>query len=460
MAAITPSPEKRDNRKRILLISLIGAIFILLSVIAFSIIRTSTSNGYPTPTPAIASRPDIPMMQVIVASQPIARGSQFLEGAIERQDWPAELVPPDIIADEVETIGMLARQNIAPGQVIRRSMLMLATHWTISSSPAITGGLAYFSRGEGVLFAVDVQTGREIWGFPSGEVPAPPTIVEDTIYVFGRQWSSPFVLPTLILYKVDARTGQVIWRFDEVEIAETSHPISPVVVDDTVYFKSQTMLYAVNADTGSERWRYTAGSEIVSSPAAAEGVVLFTDRNGYFYAVDAASGTELWRNRPSYWYLSAPMMISEGIVYVGRRDGLLRALNTQTDQEIWRFDTGQVTAPPTLVDDILYVIGSSTLYAIDARTGQEIWRFDEVEIVETMKPIPPVVADNLVYFKNEKTLYAIDAAGGRERWRFTADSEIVSPPTAVEGLIYFTDLDGYFYAVTAETGEKQWRVRP
>ena len=67
---------------------------------------------------------EIPTTQVIVALQPIARGSEFVAGSIGRRDWPANNVPPDTIADEAETIGKVAKTEIVQGQVLVRSMLV------------------------------------------------------------------------------------------------------------------------------------------------------------------------------------------------------------------------------------------------------------------------------------------------------------------------------------------------
>ncbi len=79
----------------------------------------------PTVTPGVAQESGgIPTTQVIVALQPIGRGSEFVAGSIGRRDWPANNVPPDIIADEAETIGKVAKTDIVQGQVIVRSMLV------------------------------------------------------------------------------------------------------------------------------------------------------------------------------------------------------------------------------------------------------------------------------------------------------------------------------------------------
>jgi pilus assembly protein CpaB len=72
----------------------------------------------------VAEATTIPTTQVLVALQPIGRGSEFVAGSIGRRDWPANNVPPETIADEAETIGKVARTEIVQGQVIVRTMLV------------------------------------------------------------------------------------------------------------------------------------------------------------------------------------------------------------------------------------------------------------------------------------------------------------------------------------------------
>jgi pilus assembly protein CpaB len=85
------------------------------------------SGGEPVESTETTIEPEptgIPTTQVIVALQPIARGSEFVAGSIGRRDWPANNVPPETIADEAETIGKVARTEVVQGQVIVRTMLV------------------------------------------------------------------------------------------------------------------------------------------------------------------------------------------------------------------------------------------------------------------------------------------------------------------------------------------------
>ncbi|MDM8520539.1 Flp pilus assembly protein CpaB [Anaerolineales bacterium HSG6] len=76
------------------------------------------ADAPPTPTP------EIPLREVIVALQPIARGAPFVAGSIGRRSWPeSSVLPPGVIDQEVETIGKVAKTDIVQGQLILRDML-------------------------------------------------------------------------------------------------------------------------------------------------------------------------------------------------------------------------------------------------------------------------------------------------------------------------------------------------
>jgi outer membrane protein assembly factor BamB len=61
---------------------------------------------------------------------------------------------------------------------------------------------------------------------------------------------------------------------------------SPVAVGDTVYVGSQDgNVYAIDAKTGKEEWRFTTGGEVNSPPAVAGGTVYAGSGNEKVYAL-------------------------------------------------------------------------------------------------------------------------------------------------------------------------------
>ena len=79
------------------------------------------------------------------------------------------------------------------------------------------------------------------------------------------------------------------------------------------------------------------------------GVVGFAPlpRTGIFAAVDVTTNTLAWRYRwPDQCY-SGSLATAGGLVFVGRNDGRLTALDSDTGSQLWEFQTGAgMNAPP------------------------------------------------------------------------------------------------------------------
>ena len=48
---------------------------------------------------------------------------------------------------------------------------------------------------------------------------------------------------------------------------------------------------------------------------------------------------------------------------------------------------------------------------------------------------------------NDGRLYALDVETGQEKWRFKTGGPVASSPAIAGGVVYFSSLDGYLYAV-------------
>jgi PQQ-dependent dehydrogenase (methanol/ethanol family) len=140
-----------------------------------------------------------------------------------------------------------------------------------------------------------------------------------------------------------------------------SQESTPILVGDTLYVTSSfgpKNVFAVDAKTGTVRWRY--------SPDVPGGIDQFAccdvNNRGVAYA--------------------------NGKVFVGRLDGHMVALDAKTGAELWKtqvvdYTQGSViTSPPTIVKNLVITgFGGGEygargyLSALDQDSGKEVWRF-------------------------------------------------------------------------------------
>lgn len=90
------------------------------------------------------------------------------------------------------------------------------------------------------------------------------------------------------LYTLDAVTGTPKWRFQ----AGGDLVGAPVVAEGRIHFGSTDhLLYTLKADDGRLRWKLATGGEITGSPVVRDGVVYACSKDRCVYALDAEKGT-------------------------------------------------------------------------------------------------------------------------------------------------------------------------
>ncbi|MFN7996899.1 MAG: PQQ-binding-like beta-propeller repeat protein [Bryobacteraceae bacterium] len=254
---------------------------------------------------------------------------------------------------------------------------------------------------------------------------------------------------------------------------------SPAIANGAVLFGSEDgHLYCLNAADGTLRWKFSTAGNLSSSPAVASGSVFFTGGDGDIYALNLETGKMRWvvktgRIRPwlygkgkiqtwDYW-LPSPV-VAGGMVYSGVLDGRVLALDPETGAVKWQFDTASpIRSTPAVSAGSLYIGDmNGRLHALDAATGTEKWHADT-----TLAGFPggeiqssPAVAAGTVFFgARDGYLHAADAATGQEKWKFSHDGSWVNTSPAVDaGTVFCGSSDGRFVqAVDAQTGKEKWR---
>lgn len=312
---------------------------------------------------------------------------------------------------------------------------------SINSSPVVADGLVYFTDRDDNLVAVDVQTGNWEWYFEMDTGvfgKCSPTVTDETIYIGSGDGC---------LYAIST-SGEKLWEFE----AEEAVKCQPVVRNDSVYFADRGgHIFSVHASSGEEEWHadLSCDQEIFKSSidASHEAVYVGSPDNN-LYALDADTGSQVWKFQTRGSTTSSPA-VADDTVYIGSRDENLYAIDTETGTKKWHFKTrGNFNhSSPLISDDTVYIGNSDCcLYAIDRESGTKKWEFETENWILT----PPRIDDGIVYFgSKDYNLYAVDASSGIQEWSFRTKDPLSSLSTVVDGVIYAGSQDNTLYAVKA-----------
>lgn len=341
----------------------------------------------------------------------------------------------------------------------------------IWSSPVVAGRAIYFGNNGGIIYSLNARSGKLDWQYKTGgRVMGRPTLAGSNLYALSDDGN---------LYKLNAKSGKLVWQFDTHGGAVARDLPGPkseaydyqasaaTVQNGTVYIGSaDKKLYAVDAESGREKWHFETRGIVRSTPAIEGGLVFIGSYDNNVYAVDASTGALRWKFDTLQPVVSSPL-VTNGTVYIGSRSSDLFALDAATGKIKWKYFywSSWVESSARLHKGILY-IGSSDyqqMFAIDAATGKRIWNtgtdgssWSSPAVTDKMVYIG-VVGVNPYFIDHHGGFLAVDRATGNIIWRFpmsaingSVDYGVASSPAVDDGMVFFGGLDGTFYAFRAE----------
>ncbi|HLC34006.1 MAG TPA: serine/threonine-protein kinase [Anaerolineales bacterium] len=305
----------------------------------------------------------------------------------------------------------------------------------VRGTPLLARDLLLVGAYDNNLYALNAERGEFLWKYPTeGGIPGRPEVGDDTVFVGSEDQR---------LHAVSLQTGRMMWTY------YTERPIraSPRVAVEHVFIGSDDgALHAVQALTGRRVWKCDTGAPVRSTALVVGDRIYFGSDSGDVYAL-SLRGEIKWQFHAKRAVLSSPAE-ADGMVLFGSVDWVLYAVDSTSGWVIWRFRTGHsIVSSPAIAEGVV-VFGSADgrIYAADLRSSRERWRFEtEDQVTGT-----PLIHKGLVYCGSvDGYLYCLELASGRLRWKFKSGGPITGAPAANETSVFFGSSDHTIYALSA-----------
>ncbi|HEY5884746.1 MAG TPA: PQQ-binding-like beta-propeller repeat protein [Pyrinomonadaceae bacterium] len=253
--------------------------------------------------------------------------------------------------------------------------------WGPASSPIIWNGLVILqcdTQADSFLLALDAKTGKTVWKTDREEIPS---------------WGTPTVVttpqgPALVtnasnyIRAYDPRTGKELWRLGRSSkitaptpiyseemfvVASGRGPERPIFV---VRPQARGDVTLPEGKTSSESivWSKTGRGSYMPTPLAYKGVLYVLANNGTFDAYNLRTGEEIYRQRVPLVGsgFSASPVAADGKIYLSNEDGEILVIAAGPKfTHLGTNSMGELLmATPALSDGVMYVRGSSSLFAV------------------------------------------------------------------------------------------------
>ncbi|QWE03218.1 outer membrane protein assembly factor BamB [Polynucleobacter sp. JS-JIR-II-b4] len=271
------------------------------------------------------------------------------------------------------------------------------------------------------------------------------------------------------LAKIDLATGNKLWSVsvpERLSIGPGSDGRTTVAVS------TKGMVYAYD-DTGKPMWNVSVGSEVLSEPVVAGGVVVVRALDNRFIGLDALTGAKKWTYQRQQAALSlrvgyGMLAIGNEVIVTGFTGGRFGMIAIANGGLVWEtpvsFPKGfseierlnDVTAKPSMEGDILCAVSyQGRIGCGQARTGNLLWFKDYSSYTGTSQ------STDMVFSANDKSyVTAFATKDGTQVWENTQLTfRDVGESLAVGRVLLMGDAQGYIHAFSQANGEMVARIR-
>lgn len=308
----------------------------------------------------------------------------------------------------------------------------------VHSSPAIYNDYVYYVSSDGILKAINMETGEEEWDLDlESPTNSSPIVHKNRLYVgcddglkavniksheivwdygCGNVASTPFYHDDIIYFGSDDGHLYGLNKDGNVELdkkLDGELKSSPIVVDDEIYIGStNTKFYCIGTDK-EDKWNFTTGDEVVSSPSHVDETVIFGSSDGYVYCLNESNGEMIWKKDLSNKVLSSPTIDKhDNSVYIGSDDGNLTCLDIRDGTLKWSHQTGDKVQSTAALKDNLVAFGSNNgyLYVLNKYTGAEEFTYNPGTILfnSAITSSPVINGNSLIFGDDSGQVYSLN----------------------------------------------------
>lgn len=261
---------------------------------------------------------------------------------------------------------------------------------------------------------------------------------------------------------VDIKSGRKLWGVD------TKKPLSggPGVGAELVAVASaKGDVIALNVENGATLWKVKTGGEILSSPAVSESAVIVRTVDGRLRALAKTDGHELWTVDQQVPRLSlrgtAPPVLVGDTVICGFDNGKVVAVSVRSGDVLWESAVApakgrtelerlvDIDSSVEVADQDVFVVGFQGRAAMLALESGQIWWARDASSYRGLALDP----DALYIADSDGAVIAMKRADGSEIWRQDLlHRRGLSAPVVDGNSVVVADYEGYVHWIDRSDG--------
>ncbi|MBQ7734072.1 MAG: PQQ-binding-like beta-propeller repeat protein [Synergistaceae bacterium] len=236
---------------------------------------------------------------------------------------------------------------------------------TVKGTPSVIGSNVVFAQGDGTITCLKISDGSLVWQ-------SLPHSGEDNSLQDGTTAGDGMIFVSRLngkLYALDQKNGHLLWTYEGSEQGLRS---APGYGDGFVFLGGYDGIMSIITPNNGKRVNGGGAGGAINTPVVKNGKVYYSSWDGSVQSVQIKDVIPLWDTKVGDPVATSPA-VGEGIVAVGTSRGIVAAIDDKSGNLLWKFETngGSITGTPVIAEGLVFAgTESGTLYALDKETGK------------------------------------------------------------------------------------------
>ena len=286
-------------------------------------------------------------------------------------------------------------------------------------------------------------------------VPSGSAVVDgDTVYtaVGGR------------IYALERETGNQLWRFPTGAPLTAQFRTGALIADGRIFAAADNkILYAIDAKSGKLDWQHRSDDAISGTPVHAGNAIAFPLSNNGIGVLRPQTGRQIFDGPiKTSGKVNVKMAAWQNTVIFATIDSKIACLDLTTGKERWsqRMSRLSSTGGPVVHGDTVYINSGGYLIAMRANIGRARWQKN----LGASLVFSPAVSDRGIISVSRMGRVFVYDLNGRPVFGggLQLEGNPVASPSFADGMAIVPSTGGNIYGIEPETGEVHWKyiMRP
>ncbi len=257
-----------------------------------------------------------------------------------------------------------------------------------------------------------------------------------------------------VLFSIDLQTGKKNWEYD----IGLGFSASPAYHDGKIFIGDIDGYFWCFDEQGKKLWSFESGAEITGAANFFKDSVVFGSQDAKLYRLKQSDGSLIWEFQTED-QIRCSATVTGKTGFVAGCDAFLHLVDLDKGEAIDKVEIFSPTGSTPAVHNQLAVFGTENadFFGINLKQREPAWKFADEDGQSAVRGSASITDKHVVFGARNRQVYSLDPKTGAQQWTITLRAKVDGSPVIVDDQVIIGSTDGRLYRLNLSDGKTVWQ---